>query len=120
MASFRLRPIAERRSGCAVERIDAFHEDHQIGAANSRKRPGVTSELVARLELAFVFEPALLGPGRQEQRQREDRREERGAEPENRTQAGGEPYAGGEPDDHFAIPIPAHERQQHGDVDRDR
>ena len=66
----------------AVERVDALDEDDQVGAAELAEEPGRQQrDLVARLELALVFELALLGPRRQEQRQHDDRDEERRREP---------------------------------------
>ena len=93
----------------------------QIGPAKFAEQPRRQQrDLIARLELAFVFELALLGPRGKKQRQHEDRDEKRRREPEDRAQAVGEADAGGEPDDHLAVAVPAHERQQHGDEHRDR
>ena len=113
--------VQEDIANGAVERVDALDEDHEIGTAELAKEAGREQrDLVAGLELPLVLELALFRPRREEERQDQDRNEERGGKPEYRPQPSGEPLARGKPDDHLAVAVPAGEREQHGDEDRDR
>ena len=105
----------------AVEGVDALDEGDQLAAAELPEQArGEQGDLVLRLQLALVLELAALGPGRKEQRQDEDRDQERRREQQDRLEPGRQPLAGGEPDDHLAVPVPAGQRQQHGHEQRDR
>jgi hypothetical protein len=104
-----------------VEGVDALDEDDDLRPpelAEEARRD--ERELVARLELALELELPLLGPGRQEQRQGDDRDQERRREQHDRPQERRQRLSRGLPDDHLAVAVPARERQQHGQEDRDR
>ena len=92
----------------SVEGIDAFDEHDQLGPFELLEQSrGQERELLARFELALVFEPALLRPGRQPQRKHGDRDQERAREPEDGLEPRRQSLARGKPDDHLAVAIPA-------------
>ena len=69
----------------SVERVDAVDVHDEADATElAEEARHDERELVARLELALVLDSPLLGPRRQEQRQRDDRDEERRGEPQDR------------------------------------
>ena len=105
----------------AVERIEALDENHEIRAAEFLEQPGCDQhELVTRLELALVFELALLGPRRKKKREPQDGQQERRCKPQYRPQPRHWAQAGGCPDDHLAVPMRARKGQEHGQKQRDR
>ena len=88
---------------------------------NSLNSPGVSSDSSSRDSSWRSYSSRLrLGPGRQPYRQDDDRQQERRGEPQDGLEPGGQALAGGKPDDHLAVPIPARQRQQHGQEKRDR
>src|SRR5690242_17010101 len=116
-----LNRVQEDVANRTVERIDRFDESHQVGTRKLAKKSRCDqNELIARFELPFVFQPALLGPRGQIGRQQHDRDQERGRKKQDKTQTSGQRLAGGKPDDHLAVPIPARQRQQDGQEQRDR
>jgi hypothetical protein len=105
----------------AVERVDALEEHDEVRARELAEQPRRDErELVARLELALELDLAPLGPRRQEQRKRDDRDEERRREPQDRLQQRGQRLARRHPHDHLAVAVPARQREQHGQEQRDR
>ena len=88
---------------------------------NSLNSPGVSSDSSSRDSSWRSYSSRrCLGPRRQPQRKHDDRQQERRGEPEYRLEPGGQALAGGKPDDHLAVAIPARQRQQHGQEQRDR
>ena len=88
---------------------------------NSLNRPGASSATSSRdSSWRSYSRRRCSAQGDKPQRKHEDRHQERRGEQQDRPQPGRQSLAGGEPDDHLAIAIPARERQQHGHEQRDR
>src|SRR5207237_1282844 len=97
----------------AVERIDRFDEDNQIGARELAEQARRNQhDFVARLELPFVFETAELGPWGQVQREHDDRDQERRRKQQDRAQTRRQRLSGGKPDYHLAVAVPTRKGEQ--------
>ena len=65
--------VQEDVADVAVEGIDAVDVDDEVGPAKFAKKPRHDEgELVLRLQLALVFDPPLLRPGREKKRKYDD------------------------------------------------
>ena len=83
--------MEKRVADRAVERIDRLDEHDQVGAGKFAKQArGQIGDFIARFELALVFEPALLRPGRKIERQYNDRDQEGRGKQQDRAQTGRE------------------------------
>jgi hypothetical protein len=81
---------------------------------NSRKRPGVMNASSSR-DSSWRSNSSFRCSA-----QGDDRDEERRREQHDRPQQRGQRLPRGLPDDHLAVAVPAREREQHGQEDRDR